>query len=427
MKEFLLFHYKIFDILKTFSNSNDDIIFILLSLDNESIVWLITVEDLDSQFQLTQDFKKLLKFLIPRGVKIIGVLILSSFNNENDPTKNLDDKISCIYGELSKDNLHLLDRDKFYSFVINRMNLKSRQSDVLNMVKCTGKIYKFSKLQNDLMFFEYVNNIKFQDNFSQIKEKYICIKTFVNPLVVINKQYFLFNESFSKYVGIHIPEFFVTVPHLKEESIPNMKIIESKFDKMLSDYDEFFLDCDLLISTKIDENTYFEETNNLFYSIHQEKKEEQKIKSIKISSLVVMEKKKIKLIDLAQSIIENYKMIFNEIYNYNIQKTETYSLYNFYNPEISPIPLGVLYSYIENYDPRDDSTKTQRLLFHKMLNIQFLNHPVLRKYQLENNDSNNNIIMEKATNMIVRLLMDVHKLDLEKNKNHNSKKISNNN
>jgi hypothetical protein len=161
------------------------------------------------------------------------------------------------------------------------------------------------------------------------------------------------------------------------------------------------LECVLLSNTKITDDTYFEETNNTFYSIHQEINEEQIIKSIKININVYMKKDRFQLSHACDTINKFYRKIFYELNSLNSSKSYTYSLYsvnNNYNSKITqqlitnanvccPIPLGVLYSSDENFDENDPNQQlhSQILYFDKIFNLKSSQNACLKKCVLEQN------------------------------------------
>jgi hypothetical protein len=425
MREHIIFHNTIYNTLKKQiiegENKNESMnyTYLLLSVDEVNIYWTIKL-DYES---LTYEFLNLLKFIIPSGVIILGVLFLIK-NEKNEIELNFNEKIKNYYLMLNnyfdscKNILPSYKlKDLFYSFVINKKQLEERETEILGNIRCGGKIYKFYEDLNRLDLHEHIRSVKFENLESKFKSDFILVKTFVNPLVVLSKNNFLLNGLYSNQMGILFQDLGISVinaselcenendENLSENQQNEKNEIISTSQKKLQNFlsktlnSTNLLNCTFLIDTQINDSTYFEETNNTFYSIYQDKKNEQILKSIKICvNCIIPIKPTLNILDISSEIINQYNFLLNELHNLNLEKTKTYSLLEFHEEDtLCLIPLSILYSYDEIYEQNEESLLNQRIYFHSILSIPD-DEPKMRKFRLENKNKIYSELMEQCFN-----------------------------
>lgn len=395
------------EISEEFSQEKQNV-YLLLSADEVNIYWTIK---LDYQ-SLTQEFLNLLKFIIPSGVIILGVLFLN-IQSERSETSNFDynEKVKNYYFmlknyfESSNCNLPCYKiKNLFYSFVLNKKFFERNEIETESLtsgdysVRCGGKIYKFYEDLDRLDLHEHIRSVKFENLESKFKSDFLLVKTFVNPLVILSKNNCQLNELYSNQMGISFKDLNINILNVTElielqndeNNEQTLSVIEANKKKLENFLSRTLnstnvLNCTFLINTEITDSLYFEETNNTFYSIHQDKKNEQILKSIKICvNCLIQVTPTLNILNISSEIINQYNFLLNELHNLNLEKSKTYSLLEFHE-ENSPclFPLSILFSYDEVYEQNEESLLNQRKYFHDILSIPE-EEPYIRKFRLEN-------------------------------------------
>ena len=166
----------------------------------------------------------------------------------------------------------------------------------------------------------------------------------------------------------------------------------------------------LLVDTSIENDTYFEESNNIFYSIYQDVPGEQVVKPSKLSVVAVFPKRKFDIIINTKQYLMYFESIFKQLYELNMKTSTTYSLFSFHGDEI-PIPLNVLYSYREKYEEFEEALLSQRIYFYDIFNLS-KKSPSIRKFKLEKAFFNlNQCVTELSTNerFDIHLIRNLHR------------------
>lgn len=432
-KEEIYFHESIRSVLINNKKANSpENTYLLLSIDSRNIYWLVK---LDNE-TLSDEFLQLLKFILPLGVKIIGLLHLGLIEDNLFDTKTFSsyNLLKNVGNKIGREFIV----DYYYSFIANIKTNSFSEDEGDWSFDFKGKVYKWISNVNKLVYEKEIkssdSNILFKDLKDIVDSKFLIVDVFVNPLVIVNSQNFLMNEVYANKLGINFPELNIMIPNLTEliedknmedEKIGinehNSKKLENFFKSL--DVDSNKITCSFLVNTQIGEETYFEETNNMFYSIFQEKSTEQIIKSIKISFQAIFpvtgkDKSNTSIIDISFAIHNHLKFLLNELHDLNMKKTHTYSLYTLndhqsVNFEISqksssnfstisnhiPVPLGILYSSQDIFDETEENLLSQRIYFHKILNLSD-EFPKVRKFQLENKI--NDMLFSQCLNEIAK-------------------------
>ena len=216
MSDFIFFDSKILN--NIFLNKVIDykeFTFLLLSVNDKDVFWIIKIED---DF-ISDDYLNLLKFIIPFGVKIIGLFY---FGKKQELNTFINLAFTSYYQikKLYESNYHSILTDFFYSIIIE--DIKNLN---LNEILCDGNILKI-KDNNLLEKSENLNKIKFVNFEDEFNKNFIIIKTFVNPVVIINSNNFIMNELFNSNYGIYYPEMNILIENLSD--IENLSNKENK-------------------------------------------------------------------------------------------------------------------------------------------------------------------------------------------------------
>jgi len=202
MKECVFFHSHLAKVLKTqWDKECNPTLFLLLSVDDEWIYWLINLEIEN----ISDEFFNNLKFIVPYGVKIIGILKLGKINDKefNNMTVEIHSKIMQIQMEF---DLEIL-ANNFYSIEI--LN-PEENSDIIS---CIGLIYNRREEDNKLCLNDNFNKIKFINLEKKFKTEFLIINSFINPLIIIKNDSFEINELYSSIRGLNFRELNITIPY----------------------------------------------------------------------------------------------------------------------------------------------------------------------------------------------------------------------
>jgi hypothetical protein len=205
MKECVFFHSHIAQIFKTqWDKESNPALFLLLSVDDECIYWLIKLESEN----ISDGFLNNLKFIIPYGVKIIGILKLGKIKDKefNNMTIEIHSKIMKIEIEF---DLEILTHN-FYSIEI----LKPEENS--NIISCIGLIYNKREEDDKLFLEDNFNKIKFLNLEKKFKSEFFIINSFINPLIIIKNDSFEINELYSSIIGINFRELNIMIPNLSD-------------------------------------------------------------------------------------------------------------------------------------------------------------------------------------------------------------------
>jgi hypothetical protein len=201
MKECVFIDNKIADVLKTPSDKpSNESLFLLLSIDDESVYWIIKLQSEN----MSEEFLNL-KFILPYGVKIIGVLRLGKINDKefSNITMEIYSKIKKIAVEF---DLEILS-PKFYSIMIFKLEENSFGNS------CIGLIYIPREEDEILCLDDNFNKIQYSNLEKKIKSQYFIINSFINPLIVMKKESYVMNELFSSNIGINYRDLNIMIPN----------------------------------------------------------------------------------------------------------------------------------------------------------------------------------------------------------------------
>lgn len=201
-KHSILFHENIFDIFTNLNNEDKN--YLLLSLDQENVYWVLKLEE----ESLSENFLNLIKFILPYGVKIIGILYLGNIEI------NVFNMRAFSSYFLIKNKTGLV-CDKYYSIIINIKNFINavQQNEISNSFdSIIGSLYNYTK--DNLEPSYDINIFKFYSFVDYINNNYILISSIVNPSLVINKNNFSINSLYSNNFGIYFQDMNIIIKDL---------------------------------------------------------------------------------------------------------------------------------------------------------------------------------------------------------------------
>ena len=376
------------------STSKDDL-FLLLTIDDTKIVWLI--KSVLPSNQSIDEFWKLIEIIIPFGVKIKGVMVNSADNISVSSVFLLNHRYK-ILRKIFSDALY------FISF--------SMESDEEG--EYHAKILKDSMMiENDKSKLIDDYSIEFDDNddmINDIKTQYICFKS---ELDVINSiEMTKFNLLIEKTGDIILNEMLTD----SNNNIGYWNDLNSKFShemnndiiresqkeaylcqELIPSYKIEFLD-DLSDTTPINDNkiTFSEAKGNTVYKV----------------SLSAIFPISIEFKDMISFYIEYAKYIIGKMNMYNTTKENILSLYNVQLPITSQyrsIPFSVVNSYSDNETDLHFQQQTEFYLSLLLIPFWYPNHkltiPYINKFETFSDDNLNKIKNEIPYKLINPFLL----------------------
>ena len=376
------------------STSKDDL-FLLLTIDDTKIVWLI--KSVLPSNQSIDEFWKLIEIIIPFGVKIKGVMVNSADNISVSSVFLLNHRYK-ILRKIFSDALY------FISFLM--------ESDEEG--EYHAKILKDSMMiENDKSKLIDDYSIEFDDNddmINDIKTQYICFKS---ELDVINSiEMTKFNLLIEKTGDIILNEMLTD----SNNNIGYWNDLNSKFShemnndiiresqkeaylcqELIPSYKIEFLD-DLSDTTPINVNkiTFSEAKGNTVYKV----------------SLSAIFPISIEFKDMISFYIEYAKYIIGKMNMYNTTKENILSLYNVQLPITSQyrsIPFSVVNSYSDNETDLHFQQQTEFYLSLLLIPFWYPNHkltiPYINKFETFSDDNLNKIKNEIPYKLINPFLL----------------------
>jgi len=202
MKESVIFEQRIQNVLTNSDFSSDECLYVLLSLDENYVYWLLKVQS----GIISEEFLNFLKFTLPYGVKIIGVLNLGKIDQEK--FKSISEDFFSTARKLSHEyQIDIISRF-FYSIIITKVEEAPDTS-------CIGYIYGISESENDkIILVEFFNKVEFVNLDKLVKSEFFIVKSLINPLSIKYSDDIQINELYSSNIGLNFRELNITIPNL---------------------------------------------------------------------------------------------------------------------------------------------------------------------------------------------------------------------
>lgn len=377
------------------SSTSKDELFLLLTIDDTKIVWLI--KSVLPSNQSIDEFWKLIEIIIPFGVKIKGVMVNSADNISVSSVFLLNHRYK-ILRKIFSDALY------FISF-----SMESDEEGEYHV-----KILKDSMMiENDKSKLIDDYSIEFDDNddmINDIKTQYICFKS---ELDVINSiEMTKFNLLIEKTGDIILNEMLTD----SNNNIGYWNDLNSKFshemnnDIIRENQKEAYLSQELIPSYKIEFLDDLSDTTPI--NVNKITFSEAKGNTVYKVSLSAIFPISIEFKDMISFYIEYAKYIIGKMNMYNTTKENILSLYNVQLPITSQyrsIPFSVVNSYSDNEADLHFQQQTEFYLSLLLIPFWYPNHkltiPYINKFETFSDDNLNKIKNEIPYKLINPFLL----------------------
>jgi hypothetical protein len=237
--ECILFHNTILNVIRENINAPKGNWYFLLSIDDEKICWMIRIEcdeNMDKNINLninpSNDYLNLLKFILPLGVKVKGILYLGSGGMESNFFDQAVYSMIRSVNSLQNDSGFDLIFENLYVIILQgELNISG---DLIHIQIGQGKLVKYEpNADNVTTLTNKVMKISFEDILKRIEGDYTMFYLYANPIVIINRQNYLINEKyFCTDTGIYFQDLNIMIPDIAVDHDEWM-IIEKENDKKL--------------------------------------------------------------------------------------------------------------------------------------------------------------------------------------------------
>jgi hypothetical protein len=203
----LLFDERIVNIFLQSQVDNSISTYLLIGINEQLILWLVKLDN----DNLSEDFLNLLKYILPFGIKVYGILHFGLVDKSSFSQRTYSSYF------LLKNSFpdYQVTEGSYYSIIIDSSLISSDNIHNIQQIECDGQ--EFKEKNKDLNAIRKFNKIKFINSESFLNENYLLISSLVNPLVVINKYNFLMNELYSNNIGLYFPDLNILVDNCNVE------------------------------------------------------------------------------------------------------------------------------------------------------------------------------------------------------------------
>ena len=204
MKESVIFEQKIANVLRNnLDHTSEECLYLLLSIDDKCVYWSLKAQS----GIISEEFLNFLKFTLPYGVKIIGLLNLGKIDDQK--FKSISEDFYTKIRKLAEENQIDITSRFFYSIVIDKVE------DVLE-TSCIGSIYTISESEkNKIILVDFFNKIKYESLDKVVKSEFFIVNSLLNPLSINYLHDIKINGLYSSnIIGLNFRDLNITIPNL---------------------------------------------------------------------------------------------------------------------------------------------------------------------------------------------------------------------
>jgi len=368
------------------NNSNEEIYFLISNkegLSDNSKVSIYDIIKIPNQ-TFSSDFQDLIKFIIPYGMKICGIIYLIDKSIDISKIKSVLTSIDSFLS--SNQSVEYLFHNVMHCFGLLLLNNKV-ELKILEIINFETGIYFNTKISN--VYFKDLSFILFRD--------YITFKIKDYDIILdMDKKYNLkhndYLSNFDKRLTLQVKDLSIIIPNNNQLNLydryANNKIISNYFES----------------NSEINLNLLIDSTQSAFDEIESENSlkvisgNDNTLKLIKVNLAYMINRDEFSFsFDFFQTVRKYFTSIINELIGLNYGTSYSYSLYQY--QRTNGLLYYILYSKQDFCDHFEESLFSQRRFYMEIFSLDKINQtliPLIKTTQLQgfNNDRYRNLKRE---------------------------------